>query len=216
MMGVSGRTTEFPSKSNFSSIWGALELNIVLLSRKMLEETVEYWSILSWARKRQLRGTRRAFQFFGYYKFWDPKENFYYAHEHCGFTTNDDWSEGTYSKYASLDDELEGFHYYLAYIRFGIGRTTSDAAHEIRDGKIERDEGIALVKRYDGEFPKKYFETFKEFRGINDDDFWEVIDSWRSDHIWEKRGNGWKLRHPIWTWSCLFLSRNAKATINIS
>jgi hypothetical protein len=42
MMGISGHTPEFLSKSNFSSIWGALGLNMVLLSRKTLEETVEY------------------------------------------------------------------------------------------------------------------------------------------------------------------------------
>ena len=60
-----------------------------------------------------------------------------------------------FSKYASLDDEFDGFHFYLQYIKFGFGRATSDTAHEIRDGKITRDEGIALVKKYDGEFPKK-------------------------------------------------------------
>jgi hypothetical protein len=55
-------------------------------------------------------------------------------------------SEGTYSKYASLDDKLDGFHYYLGFIKFGIGRCTSDTAHEIRDKHITREEGIALVK----------------------------------------------------------------------
>ena len=28
--------------------------------------------------------------------------------------------------------------YYLMYIKYGIGRTTSDAAHEVRDGHITR------------------------------------------------------------------------------
>jgi hypothetical protein len=143
MMGVSGHTTEFLCK--FFSIWGALGLKIVLLSRKTLEETVEYWSILTGAPPEEaIERNTTSIQFFGYYKFWDPQENFYYAHEHCGFTTNDDWSEGTYSKYASLDDELDGFHYYLAYIRFGIGRTTSDAAHEIRDGKSSVTKALPL------------------------------------------------------------------------
>ena len=84
--------------------------------------------------------------FFGYYKFWDPKENFYYCCENTGFQVNPERTEGTYSKYASLDDKLDGFHYYLAFIKFGIGRTTSDTAHEIRDKKITREEGISLVK----------------------------------------------------------------------
>lgn len=136
--------------------------------------------------------------FFGYYKFWDPQENYYYCREHTGFTPNPERSEGTYSKYASLDDRIDGYHYYLAYIKFGIGRTTSDAAHEIRDGKITREEGIALVKRYDGEFPKKHFEEFLEYCSITAEQFHEVIDSWRSDHLWEKKDGVWQLKHAVW------------------
>lgn len=136
--------------------------------------------------------------FLGYYKFWDPQENFYYCHENTGFQPNTERSEGTYSKYASLDDRIDGFHYYLAYIKFGIGRTTSDAAHEIRDGKITREEGIALVRRYDGEFPQKYFHEFLDYVGITSEEFHEVLDSWRSDHLWRNTSNGWELKHPVW------------------
>lgn len=136
--------------------------------------------------------------FLGYYKFWDPQENYYYCREHTGFTPNTERSEGTYSKYASLDDQIDGFHYYLSYIKFGIGRTTSDAAHEIRDGKITREEGVALVKRYDHEFPRKYYKEFLEFCSITDAEVHEVIDSWRSDHIWQQQDGEWKLRHAVW------------------
>lgn len=136
--------------------------------------------------------------FFGYYKFWDPQENFYYCREHTGFTTNPDRSEGTYSKYASLDDRIDGYHYYLGFVKFGVGRTTSDAAHEIRDGKITREEGVALVRRYDGEFPQKHYEEFLEYCGISNEEFQAVVDSWRSDHLWRKTSNGWELRRAVW------------------
>jgi N-acetyl sugar amidotransferase len=139
--------------------------------------------------------------FFGYYHFWDPQENYYYCREHTGFTPNSERSEGTYSKYASLDDKIDGFHYYLSYIKFGIGRATSDTAHEIRDGKIDRDEGIALVRRYDHEFPKKHYSEFLEYCSITDDEVHAVIDSWRSDHIWTRDNCEWKLRNPIWSTS---------------
>jgi hypothetical protein len=135
--------------------------------------------------------------FLSYYKFWDPQENFYYCHEHTGFQPNTERNEGTFSKYASLDDEIDGFHYYLSYIKFGIGRTTSDAAHEIRDGKITREEGVALVKRFDSEFPRKYYKEFLEFCSITDEEVHEVIDSWRSDHLWIKENGEWKLRYPL-------------------
>lgn len=139
-----------------------------------------------------------AIHFLGYYTAWDPLENFHYASKHMGFSPRDSRNEGTYSNYASLDDAFDGFHYYLGFIKFGIGRTTSDTAHEIRDGAISRNHGIDLVRKYDGEFPAKYFAEFLDYCSINEDDFWEVVDSWRSDHIWTKSGNNWSLKHPVW------------------
>ena len=137
--------------------------------------------------------------FFSYYNIGGYDENFYYAQEKCGFQPNTERNEGTFSKYASLDDEFDGFHYYLAFIKFGIGRATSDTAHEIRDKKISRDEGIALVKKYDGEFPKKYFKKFLDYCSIDEKTFEKIIDSWRSEHIWYKdNSDTWKLRDPIW------------------
>ncbi|MDB3961746.1 N-acetyl sugar amidotransferase [Paracoccaceae bacterium] len=138
--------------------------------------------------------------FFSYYKFWDPQENYYYCSEKTGFNPNPIRSEGTYSTYASLDDEFDGYHYYLGFIKFGIGRTTSDTSHEIRDGKITREEGINLVKKYDGEFPSNYYKKFLQFCMITDTEFQEIVDSWRSDHIWQRDNEGnWQLKHPIWT-----------------
>lgn len=146
----------------------------------------------------EVLANKTEIHFFGYYKYWDPQENFYYCTEHNGFLPNTERSEGTYSKYASLDDRIDGFHYYLGFIKFGIGRATSDSAHEIRDNKITREEGIALVKKYDGEFPQKYFNEFLEFCGVTEEEFWEVVDNWRADHIWKKENGVWKLRHAIY------------------
>jgi N-acetyl sugar amidotransferase len=146
----------------------------------------------------QIIENKTEIHFFSYYKFWDPQENYYYASENTGFTVDTERSEGTYSKYASLDDEIDGFHYYLAYIKFGLGRATSDSAHEIRDGKITRDEGIALIKKFDHERPSRYLQEFLDFCSISQLEVEEVIDSWRSDHLWVQSNNGWKLRKPIW------------------
>jgi N-acetyl sugar amidotransferase len=137
---------------------------------------------------------------FSFYKKWVPQENYYYAVENTGMQANfDGRSEGTYSKYASLDDKTDGYHFFLAYIKFGIARATSDAAHEIRDGHLTREEGIALVQRYDGEFPKKYYKEFLEYLGITDSEFWEVIDFYRtlSPHLWKKIDGQWQLTHNV-------------------
>ena len=132
-----------------------------------------------------------------YYQKWIPQENYYYATQHTGFKANPERSEGTYSKYASLDDKMDGFHYYLRYIKFGLGRCVEDASHEIRDGHITREEGLALVNRYEGEFPKKYFKEFLTYLDISEEHFWNVIDSWRAEHLWEKINGKWELKHKL-------------------
>ena len=131
--------------------------------------------------------------FFGYYKKWTPQENFYYCSDHTGFAPNPERTEGTYSKYASLDDRLDGLHYYLAYCKFGIGRATSDTAHEIRDGHITREEGVALVRKFDGEFPQKHFAESCEYMGLDAETALKIIDSWRDPRIWD----GDKLRYLV-------------------
>lgn len=135
---------------------------------------------------------------FSFYKKWVPQENYYYSVEHTGFQANPGRSEGTYSKYASLDDKTDGFHFYLAFAKFGIARATSDAAHEIRDGHLTREEGVALVSRYDGEFPSKYFQEFLKYLDITEQEFWEVIDLYKSlSSAWVKKDGEWKLRHTV-------------------
>lgn len=135
---------------------------------------------------------------YSYYKKWTPQENFYYASEHTGFEPNPDGrSEGTYSKYASLDDKTDGFHWYLGFIKFGMGRATRDASMEIRSGHIDREEAVALVNRYDGEFPKKWFPEFLEYLDIDEEHFWKICDDYRLDHIWDKRDGKWCLKHPV-------------------
>jgi N-acetyl sugar amidotransferase len=136
--------------------------------------------------------------FLSYYSKWDPQANYYYASKNTGFRPADFRSEGTYSKYASIDDRFDGFHFYLAFIKFGIGRATSDSAHEIRDGLISREEGVALVSKFDGEFPATHFEEFLEYCQISEKDYYSVLDEWRSPHIWDyDESSLWRLRKQV-------------------
>ena len=128
----------------------------------------------------------------------NPQEVYYYAVDKTGFVPNPERTEGTYSKYASLDDRIDGFHYYTSFIKYGLGRATMDSAQEIRNGLLDREEGISLVKKYDGEFPKKYFSEILDYMNISKDQFWKHINSARSPHLWKKKKNKWYLTEKIW------------------
>lgn len=135
------------------------------------------------------RGTPEAeVHWFSYYEKWHPQGNYYYACNNTGFEANPEGrSTGTYSKYASIDDLTDDFHYYLGFLKFGIGRCTSDAAHEVRDGEITRDEAVALVEKYDGEFPRKNMQHFLDYVGI-DNEKWlhQVFVRFMPKEIWER------------------------------
>jgi N-acetyl sugar amidotransferase len=136
--------------------------------------------------------------FLGYYLKWIPQENFYYAAENTGFQVNNERIEGTYQKYASIDDKTDGFFYYTSHIKFGYGRAMSDSTMEVRNGHITKEEGLGLIKQFDGEFPKKYEKEFLEYISMTREEFDELCDKFRADHIWEKKSNRWELKNPPW------------------
>jgi len=136
--------------------------------------------------------------YLGYYLRWLPQEAYYYSVENTGFKPRPFRTQGTYSKYNSIDDKIDDLHYYTTFIKFGIGRATYDASQEIRNHHITREEGLALVKKFDGEFPDRYFEEIMSYLEIDSKYFRnELADKFRSPHLWKKTPDGWKLRHTV-------------------
>ena len=136
--------------------------------------------------------------YLGYYLRWTPQEVYYYAVENTGFKARPFRTQGTYSKYNSIDDKIDDLHYYTTYIKFGIGRATYDASQEIRNKHITREEGVALVKKFEGEFPDKYFNDIMDYIELKPEHFHELCDKFRSPHLWGKNEKGeWKLRYNV-------------------
>jgi len=132
--------------------------------------------------------------YLGYFEKWDPQEVYYYSVDNTGFRPSFERSIGTYSRYTEIDDKIVPFHFYTTFIKFGIGRATYDAAQEIRNGKITREEGVMLVKKFDHEFPERYFQEFIDYINIDEKTFFETIDKFRSPHLWSKNNGKWKLK----------------------
>ncbi|MBU2025784.1 N-acetyl sugar amidotransferase [Patescibacteria group bacterium] len=144
---------------------------------------------------RVLDKTKIEVHYLGYYVKWTPQESYYYAVENTGFKARPFRTQGTYSKYNSIDDKIDDLHYYTTFIKFGIGRATYDAAQEIRNKHITREEGLALVKRFDGEFPDRYFNEIMDYLEMKPEKFHKLCDKFRSPHLWKKVKKEWKLRH---------------------
>jgi N-acetyl sugar amidotransferase len=147
----------------------------------------------------ELEKGRIEVHYLGYYLKWTPQEVYYYAVENTGFQARPFRTEGTYSKYNSIDDKIDDLHYYTTWIKFGLGRASYDASQEIRNKHLTREDGMALVRQFDGEVPERYIRDVMEHIDLDLEEFFELCDKFRSPHLWEKKGDGsWKLRSPIW------------------
>ena len=136
--------------------------------------------------------------YLGYYLKWTPQEVYYYAVKNCGFKARPFRTQGTYSKYNSIDDKIDDLHYYTTYIKFGLGRASYDASQEIRNNHITRDEGKKLVKLFDGEFPDIYLDEVLKYLKMDRKKFTKLCDKFRSPHLWKKNNKGkWILRHNV-------------------
>jgi N-acetyl sugar amidotransferase len=152
--------------------------------------------------------------YLGYYLKWHPQGAYYYAVEHGGFQASPERTPGTYSKYNSIDDKIDDLHYFCTFIKFGIGRATYDAAQEIRSGEITREEGVALVNRFDGEFPQRFEAELWDYLSVPADKFpvasrmfeqpmmtrdyfMMLADKFRSPHLWVRENGAWRLRQGM-------------------
>ena len=86
----------------------------------------------------------------------------------------------------------------MQYIKFGFGRCTSEASTDIRDNYISREEGVALVKKYDGEFPSQDIDEFLSYMNISKDKFFNIVNKFRPKELWVKQNDKWHLNHKIY------------------
>jgi len=128
--------------------------------------------------------------YLGYYLKWHPQSAYYYTMQHCNWHPSPVRTPGTYSKYNSIDDKIDDFHYYTTFIKFGIGRATYDASQEVRSGDITREEAVTLIHKYDGEYPVRFEQDFFDyinvpgFSTMDRNSFFIHCDKFKSPHLW--------------------------------
>ena len=78
----------------------------------------------------------------------------------------------------------------IKYLKFGFGRITDYVNEDIRNGIITREEGIELVKKYDGTCDPKYIQSFSDYIGITVEEFWIQVDKSVNLNLFEKKALG--------------------------
>ena len=115
--------------------------------------------------------------FLGHYFFWDARKQLEVVEKH-GFVVKEDGPiEGTYTNYENLDEKLVGLHDYLKFVKYGFGRATDHACIDIRNKRLTREDGLKLVKQYDGKYPHYAVTEFIKYSGMPKKEIDAVIDS---------------------------------------
>lgn len=114
-----------------------------------------------------------------------------------GLVVRDDSPEemGMIYEWESLDEDFVVVNQMIKHVKFGFGRTTEQVIEAMRLGLMSRAESAELVKKYDGKCAGKYIKAYCKYLGITEKYFWEVVESYRNQEIWERSPAGeWRLK----------------------
>ena len=128
--------------------------------------------------------------FLGAYFFWDARKQLEIVKKH-GFSIKEDGpTEGTYTNYENIDEKIVSLHDYLKYVKYGFGRATDHACIDIRNGRISREHGLDLVRKYDGKYPSFGIMEFVKYSGMSKFEIDEIIDSYTNPLIFKQDSDG--------------------------
>ena len=115
-----------------------------------------------------------------YIKEWGQVSNAEFSMKHGMKIREDDLEElGSVQKFCALDSDLWIVNQILKYAKYGFGYATDEACYEIREGRITREEGFELVRKYDGKCGEQYIKKFCDYIGITQDEFWREVEKWK-------------------------------------
>lgn len=128
--------------------------------------------------------------FLGHYFFWDAQKQLEIVKKH-GFAVKEDGPvEGTYTNYENLDEKMHGLHDYLKYVKYGFGRATDHACIDVRNNRLTREEGLKLVKQYDGKYPNYGVDEFVKYSGMTKEEIDMILDSFTNSVLFAQDEEG--------------------------
>jgi N-acetyl sugar amidotransferase len=140
--------------------------------------------------------------FLGYYFRWDPQKSLEVAEQH-GFQRRAAGARTGYYDYADIDDDFISIHHWMKWYKFGFTRTFDNLSLEVRNGRLRRDEAIALLRKRGDETPHADIEKFCRWLGISKQRFFEIAERFRNPDVWTKREGKWTIDEfivPDWSW----------------
>ena len=87
--------------------------------------------------------------------------------------------------FSCLDEDYSIVNQFFKYLKLGFGRVTDQVCEAISCGDMTREEGLRLVKLYDGKCDQSFIKRFCHYLEISEEKFWEVTEKFRNQDIWK-------------------------------
>lgn len=135
--------------------------------------------------------------YIGNYFPWDPEAHTQLMIDRYAWKPADRDFERTYRRMSNLDDRYEnGAHDLLKFVKFGYGRASDHASKDIRAGKMTREQGVEMVRKYDSVVSSD-LEYWLDYVGMTSDEFWSVADTFRDPRVWSIEDGHW-VKDTVW------------------
>jgi N-acetyl sugar amidotransferase len=111
----------------------------------------------------------------GSYIPWDTRKNSQLIQEELGW--EGDQVEGMPKDiwpYEKIECFMQGIRDYIKYIKRGYSRVSQMVALDIRNHRLTREEGLKLVKEYEGRKPQT-LPIFLDYLGITEEEFNDIV-----------------------------------------
>ena len=114
--------------------------------------------------------------YWSYFEKWDENYHLKIAKKYCGLKYTKVKEKNAINNHSHTDQKMFALHMYLAYLKFGFSRASSDTSIEIRHKRISRTQAIKIVKKYDHIFPVNYLRDYCKYFNINKKQFFKILD----------------------------------------
>ncbi len=149
-----------------------------------------YWH--TYPESDEIEALKPAVCHWSYFENFVNYEHYLVAKEKLGLTERETRNIGAIENFSATDTNLIHLYFYLMYLKFGFGRTTSEVGNEIRRGAMTRDQAKTLVNAFDGEFPSLHLDSYLDYYKMTLPEFHSVLDKWANKELFTKVGMTWK------------------------
>lgn len=158
--------------------------------REQFDEGALYW--FQYPSQKSIEKLSPEICHWSYFEDFVNYKHYLVAKEKLGLVERVERNIGAIENFSATDTNLIHLYFYLMYIKFGFGRTTSEIGNEIRRGAMTRSQAINITKKFDGEFPEQHLESYLHYYSMTNSEFNDVIDKWANKDLFEKIDGRWK------------------------